>query len=60
MDWQSNLATIENIKLDEEVDIDDLVLPSNPINVAEIKIDDIKQEHLEEEGQQAAFESNHA
>ena len=58
MDWPSNFAMIENIKLEEEVDIDDLVLPSKPSNLSEFKIDDIKQEPLEEEGQQSAFEKH--
>jgi hypothetical protein len=49
---------MENIDFEEKVDIDDLVLPSKPMETAEIEINDIKQEPVEEEQQQAAFESN--
>ena len=58
MAWQSNLAMIENIKLEEEVDIDDLVLPSKPLELSEIENDGIKQEQFEEVEQFAAFESD--
>ena len=58
MDLQSNLAMMEDIKFEEKVDIDDLVLPSKPIKMAKIEIDDIKQEPLEEENQHAVFESD--
>ena len=43
MAWQSNPAMIENIKFEEEVDIDDLVLPSKPLKLSEFESDDIKQ-----------------
>ena len=58
MDLQSNLAMMEDIEFEEKVDIDDLVLPSKPIKVAEIDIYDIKQEPLEDENQHAASESD--
>ena len=58
MAGQSNLAMIENIKFEEEVDIDDLVLPSKPLKLSEIERDGIKQEPLEEENQHAASESD--
>ena len=50
---------MEDIEFEEKVDIDDLVLPSKPMESAEIEIIDIKQEDLEEEKQNAAFESDH-
>ena len=58
MAGQSNLVMIDNIKFEEEVDIDDLVLPSKPLKLSEIERDGIKQEPFEEEQQQAAFETN--
>ena len=58
MDLHSNLAMMEDIKFEEKVDIDDLVLPSKPIKVAEIEMHDIKQEPLEDENQHAASESD--
>ena len=42
------LAMMKDIEFEEKVDIDDLVLPSQPMKSAEIKINDIKQEPLEE------------
>ena len=39
---------MENIDFEEKVAIDDLVLPSKPMEMAEIEINDIKQEPLEE------------
>ena len=39
---------MENIDFEYKVDIDDLVLPSKPMEMAEIEINDIKQEPLEE------------
>ena len=47
---------LENIEFEEKVDIDDLVLPSEPMKLAEIEI---KQEPVEEKEQIAAFESDH-
>ena len=55
MDLQSNLALMEDIEFVEKVDIDDLVLPPKPIKVAEIKIDDIKQEPLETKNAEKKF-----
>ena len=55
MDLESNLAMIENVEFEEKVDIDDLVLPSKPIALAEI---DIKQEPIVEQNQHAAYESD--
>ena len=48
MDFQSNLAMMEDTEFEEKVDIDDLVLPSKPKKSAEIDFNDIKQEPLEE------------
>ena len=59
MDFQSNLALMENIEFEEKVDIDDLVFPTKPIKSAEIEINDIKQENPEEEKKYSAFESHH-
>ena len=59
-DLQSNLAMMEDIEFEEKVDIDDLVLPSKPMELAEIEINDIiKQEPVEEKEQHAAFELDH-
>ena len=44
---------------EEKVNIDDLVLPSKPMKLAEIEINDIKKEPQEEEKQSASFESDH-
>lgn len=52
---KSNLDMLENIEFEEKVDIDDLVLPSEPMKLAEIEI---KQEPVEEKEQIAAFESD--
>ena len=43
MDFQSNLSMMESIDFEEKVDIDDLVLPSKPS-----KILDVKEEPFEE------------
>ena len=59
LDLQSNLETMENTEFEEKVDIDDLVLPSKPIELKEIGIDDFKKEPLEEKEQIVAFESDH-
>ena len=58
MDLQTNLAMMESTEFEEKVDIDDLVLASKPVKLAEIEINDIKQETLED-GQQVAFEYDH-
>ena len=42
---------MENIDFEEKVAIDDLVLPSKPVEMAEIEINDIKQEPLQEADQ---------
>ena len=47
---------LENIEFEEKVDIDDLVLPSEPMKLAEIEI---KEEPVEEKEQVAALESDH-
>ena len=47
LDLQSNLETMENTEFEEKVDIDDLVLPSKPIELKEIGINDFKKEPLE-------------
>jgi hypothetical protein len=59
MDLQSNLAMMKNIEFEEKVDIDDLVFPSKPMKSAEIEINDIKQETLEEEKKDSALKSDH-
>ena len=56
LDLQSNLEMTENTEFEEKVDIDDLVLPSKPKKMAEIEINDVKEEPLED--QHAAFESD--
>ena len=56
---QSNVAMMENSEFEEKVNIDDLVLPSKLIDLAEIEIDDIKQEPIEEEKKPDIFESDH-
>ena len=48
-----------NIDFEEKVDIDDLVFPSKPMEMAEIEINDIKQEPLEEAEQYLALKSGH-
>ena len=48
-----------NTEFEEKVDIDDLVLPSKPLKLAEIEVNDIKQEPFEDEKQNTAFESDH-
>ena len=54
-----DLTMIENIEFEEKVDIDDLVLPSKPMKMAVIEINDTKQEPIEEEKKQNAFQSDH-
>ena len=55
MDFQPNLAVMEDTEFEEKVNIDDLVLPSNLINLAEIEINDIKEEPIEEEKTPSIF-----
>jgi hypothetical protein len=50
---------MENVEFEEKVDLDTLVLASKPVRLAEIEINDIKQEPIEEEKQHTAFESDH-
>ena len=49
------------MEFEEKVDIDDLVLPSEsePMKLAEIEINNIKQEPVEEKEKNASFESDH-
>ena len=49
LDLQSNLEMMENTKFEEKVDIDDLVLPSKQTKMAEIEINDVKKETLEDQ-----------
>ena len=56
MDFESNLAIMEDTEFEEKVDIDDVVLPSKPKESAEMEINDVKQEPLEEEKQDASLE----
>jgi len=58
MDLESNLAMIENVEFEEKVDIDDLVLPPNPIANSEIEVSEIKREPIVEQNQHAAYESD--
>ena len=50
---------MENEEVEEKVDLGTLVLPSKLVKSAEIEINGIKQEPIEEEKQHAAFESDH-
>ena len=50
---------MENSEFEEKVNIDDLVLPSKLIDLAEIEIDDIKKEPIEEEKKPSIFETDH-
>ena len=50
---------MENVEFEEKVDLDPLVLPSNPMKLAKIEINYFKQEPIEEEKQQVVFESDH-
>ena len=69
IDFQSNLAMMENMELEEKVDIDDLVLPSKPMKLDKIVIFAVKEEPFEseerysttvhEEEKSSAFESAH-
>ena len=43
---------MDKMEFEEKVDVDDLVLPSKPLKLAKIEINDIKQEPIEEEKQQ--------
>ena len=38
---------MENVEFEEKVDIEDLVLPSKPMKMADVEINDIKEEPLE-------------
>ena len=58
MDFQSNLTIMDDTELEEKVNIDDLDLSSEPTRSAVIDFNDIKQEPIEEEMQQATFESD--
>ena len=59
LNMQSNVAMVENSEFEKKVNIDDLVLPSKLIDLAEIEIDDIKQEPIEEEKEPSIFETGH-
>ena len=50
---------MENVEFEEKVDLDTLVLHSKPLKLAEIEINDIKQEPIELEKQHTAIESDH-
>ena len=50
---------MENVEFEEKVDLDSLVLPSNPMKLAKIEINNFKQEPIEKEKQQVVFESDH-
>ena len=47
MDLQSSLEMTESIDFEEKVDIEDLVLPSEPTKLAEMEILDVKKEPFE-------------
>ena len=59
IDLQSNLVMMDKMEFEGKVDIDDLVLPSKPLKLAEFEINDIKQEPIEEEEKQNAFQLDH-
>ena len=61
MDLPSNLEMTGSIEFEEKVDIEDLVLPSEPTKLTEMEILDIKKEPFEvyEEQKHVAFESAH-
>ena len=59
MELHLNLAMMEDIEFDKKVDVDDLVLPLKPIKLAEIEINYIMQEPLEEKNQHTTSESDH-
>ena len=46
---------MDKMEFEEKVDVDDLILPSKPLKSAEIEINNIKQEPIEEEKKQNAF-----
>ena len=46
MDFQSNLAMVEDKEVEEKINIEDLVLPSEPTELAEIYINDITIKNL--------------
>ena len=54
LNMQSDVVMMKNSEFEEKVNIDDLILPSEPTKSAEIDFNDIKEEPLEE----AAFESD--
>ena len=54
-----DLTMIENIESEEKVDINNLVLPSKPMKMAVIEINDVKQEPIEEKKMQNAFQLDH-
>ena len=47
------------MEFEEKIDIDDLVLPSKPLKLAYIEINDNKQEPIGEEKKENAFQSDH-
>ena len=59
-DWDNSelkrLTMMENVEFEEKADIEDLVLPSKPMKMADVEINDIKQEPLEAND---AFQSDH-
>ena len=64
MDLQSNFIKLEPIEFEEKVDIDDLILPSNQVEMLDTRIDIKKEisgnEHFEINGvKQGVFDSCH-
>ena len=61
MDLQSSLEMAGSIDFEEKVDIEDLVMPTEPTKLAEMEMLDVKKEPFEVyEGQKStAFESVH-
>ena len=59
IDLQSNLVMMDKMEFEEKVDIDNLVLTSKPLKLAEIQINDIKQEPIEEEKKHNIFQWDH-
>ena len=50
---------MENMEFEEKVNIADLVLPSKPMKLEDIEINDIKQEPLDKENPYVALKSDY-
>ena len=62
-DWDNSelkrLTMMENVEFEEKADIEDLVLPSKPMKMADVEINDIKEEPIEEQKKQNTFQLDH-